>query len=177
MRKIVLLISLVTIPVFIGWVGIRSSKSAPQHLNYQQVKDSTDKQTQRFNPGFVNARHHILRFQIKDYEIEPIPSTQKKGTISPLDPTKARSVVGEFPKMRPGPFEVVFRDGSRTVLRYTMRSPLFHRVESGPGKGLFRVKAGFFEVPVPNSLVERKSLTIILSDNERKVYENRVVLE
>ena len=135
-------------------------------IDYQKLKKATETSTGYFDPGFINDTHQTAVFKIRDYEIY---DSLISGHGFPVK--YRRTVTGKMPSMRSGgTFEVVFLHADTVVSSYRMTSPLYHRVEHGTRKGLFRVKAGSFEVPVPDTLnIE----TIILKDNGVEKFRTR----
>jgi len=141
-----------------------------KYVDYQKVKKLTEKSTLRFDPGFINGRHTVLVYKIDNYEIS---DSMRSIRGTPVRYTK--TVLGKMPSMRSGgSFEVIIhyavdkkdsQNAKDSITSYRMPSPLYHRVEQGPDKGLVKVKAGAFEIPLPEINNIRK---IILKDYGRE---------
>lgn len=143
--------------------------SESKYLNYLRVKKSAEDNTARFIPGFVHKKHFAIVFGIENYQITDSFTLTKHGLRPPS--LLRRSVVGDFPTMKAGgSFQVIFKHGGRSILSYFMPSPLYQRVENGPGKGLFKIKKGSFEIPVSDSIYKLPNLRIILKDHGTSVH-------
>jgi hypothetical protein len=141
-----------------------------KYVDYQRIKKLTEKSTLRFNPGFINGRHTILVYKIDNYEIF---DSMRIVRGQPVRYTK--TVLGKMPSMRSGgSFEVIIhytgdkrdlQSAKDSITSYRMLSPLYHRVEQGADRGLVKIKAGTFEIPLPDIRNIRK---ITLKDYGRE---------
>lgn len=138
-----------------------------RYIDYQKVKKLTEDSTRTFDPTFMEQSHVAVVFKIRHYEIYD-SLIHGHG----LSVKATRNIEGRMPAMKSGgTFQVIFNDSSGNELySYRMKSPLYHRVEQGSQKGLYKIQAGSFDVPVPNLPDIRE---IVLKDYGRTKHRSR----
>lgn len=147
-------------------------ESAPlKTVNYQKVKEAAEAKKKNFNPGFVTATHAARVYRIDNYEIRDSLITIERVTVPVM-----RTVAGDLPERNAtGPFKVTFlAEKGDTLYHYGMQSPLYVRREHGQSKGLYKVRAGSFLVPIPPL---QNIARIILEDSNGTRHESTIRIQ